>query len=61
VGERRQATPEEINSFLDRLKMVKQTKGYQMLWANMKTVRDIRFDSFEPVLTGEMTQGLWRT
>lgn len=61
VGERRQATPEEINSFLDRLKMVKETKGYKMLWENMKTVRDIKFDSFEPVLTGEMTRDLWKT
>jgi len=61
VGKRRQATHQEINSFLDRLKMVKETKGYKMLWENMKTVRDIRFDSFEPVLTGEMTSGLWRT
>ena len=42
-----------------KLKVVKETKGYKLLWENMKTVRDIQFDSFEPVLTGEMTRDLW--
>jgi hypothetical protein len=59
VGDRRPATQEEINAFLDKLKMVKETKGYKLLWEKMKTVRDIQFDSFEPVLTGEMTRDLW--
>ena len=29
------------------------------MWKNMRMVRDIHFDSFEPVLMGEMTKGLW--
>jgi len=35
-------------------------KGYELLWGNMRFVRDIYFDSFEPVNMGEMTQDLWK-
>jgi len=30
------------------------------MWKNMRMVRDVHFDSFEPVWLGEMTQGLWK-
>jgi len=37
---------------------VKWTRGYKLLWKNLKTVREIRFDSYELVQTGKMTANL---
>ena len=34
------------------------TKGYNMMWSRMHSVRDVEFDSFEPMSTGKMTSGL---
>ncbi len=59
VGDRRQATAIEMELFHRKLKPFRRLKGYQMLWQNMKTVRDISFDGFKPVQCGAMTQGLW--
>jgi uncharacterized protein len=59
VGAKREGTEEEIAKWQDHVKMAQGTKGHELMWKNMRTVRDIRFDSFEPVLCGEMTQGMW--
>jgi uncharacterized protein len=59
VGKLRQATPEEIALWQEKIAIAKGTKGYQLLWEKFGQVRDITFDSFEPVNAGEMTQGLW--
>jgi uncharacterized protein len=60
AGELRKATPDEIAVWQQRIAVAKGTKGYTLLWEKMANVRDISFDSFEPVYTGEMTEGLWR-
>lgn len=60
AGEKREGTVEEIAMWQDHVKAAKGTKGYDLLWKNMRMVRDIYFDSFEPVLAGEMTQELWK-
>jgi uncharacterized protein len=60
VGKKREATEEEIAKWQNHVKIARGTKGYDLIWKNMRTVRDIQFDSFEPVLFGEMTQDLWK-
>jgi hypothetical protein len=60
AGKKRQATEAEIAMWQDHIKIARGTKGHDILWKNMRMVRDIQFDSFEPVLMGEMTQDLWK-
>ncbi len=60
AGELREATAEEIEAWHKKVALSRGTKGYKLLWEKMARVRDIKFDSFEPVLTGEMTGGLWK-
>jgi uncharacterized protein len=55
VGEKRKATEKEQQTWLKQVKFAKGTKGYNLLWKDMSYVRDIHFDSFRPVLAGEMT------
>ena len=59
VGEKRKATEAEIAAWQKRVRFAKGFKGYNLLWKNMNWVRDIQFDSFEPVQVGKMTAGLW--
>ena len=56
---KREASAEEIAMWQNHVRMAQGTKGYDILWKNMRTVRDIYFDSYEPVRCGEMTQNLW--
>jgi hypothetical protein len=60
VGERRIGSEEEIAVFKKRVKRLRKRKGYKILWENMKYLREIHFDSFEPVTLGSMTQHLWK-
>lgn len=60
AGELREATADEIAAWQKRIAIAKSTKGYKLLWGKFARVRDIKFDSFEPVYTGEMTGGLWQ-
>jgi predicted pyridoxine 5'-phosphate oxidase superfamily flavin-nucleotide-binding protein len=59
AGELRKATADEVASWQEKIAIAKGTKGYKLLWENFGQVRDITFDSFEPVLLGEMTGDLW--
>ncbi len=59
VGELRDATEDEKESWLKRVSLAKGLKGYRIMWERMARVRDIRFESFEPVDLGKMTGGLW--
>jgi hypothetical protein len=59
VGELRNATADEVVLWQDKIAIAKGTKGYKLLWEKFAQVRDITFDSFEPVHVGEMTSGLW--
>jgi hypothetical protein len=60
VGERRIGSEEEIASFLDRVKRLRKRKVHEILFKNMKYLREIKFDSFEPINLGPMTQHLWK-
>ena len=59
VSERRKATDEEKAMWLKRVRPFRWFKGYKILWSNMNHIREITFDSFEPVRAGAMTRGLW--
>lgn len=58
VGDRRPATQPEIDAWRQRIKKARKTKGYKLLWENLSHVRDIEFDSFEPITAGIMTRHL---
>lgn len=60
AGNRREATKKEIMLWQKRVKSVSFTKGYDMMWANMKMVREIKFNRAEPVHMGKITLHAWR-
>jgi len=57
VGAVREATKKEIRLWQHRVKRVRLTKGHAIMWARMRTVRDIEFSRVEPVHIGGMTSG----
>jgi uncharacterized protein len=59
AGEAREGTREEIEMWQKKVSFARALKGYKIMWENMHVVRDITFDSFEPVGLREMTDGLW--
>jgi uncharacterized protein len=52
AGEKRPAADKEIALFRKRVSAYRLLKGHDILWANLRYVRDITFDSFEPVHMG---------
>lgn len=52
AGHKRPATNEEIALFLDRVSPYRMLKGHDLLWGSLTQVRDITFDSFDPVRIG---------
>lgn len=58
AGERREATPEEGARWRKRVRIFRGLKGHDLLWKNLKYVREIHFDSFEPIRLGKMTRGM---
>ena len=58
VGELRDATADEVAAWQEKIAIAKGTKGYKLLWGKFAQVRDITFDSFEPVELGEMTRDI---
>lgn len=58
VKELREATPDELAAWHSRVAFARLTKGYEIMWSRMHSVRDVQFDSFEPMVSGKMTSGL---
>ncbi len=58
AGKRREATPEESARWMKRVRPFRGLKGHDLLWKNLKHVREIHFDSCEPIRMGKMTRGL---
>ncbi len=58
VGKSRKAAPGEVERWQKRAKQFKWFKGYDLIWKDIRTVRDIHFTGFEPVHCGQMTQHL---
>lgn len=59
VSERRKATSEEKKLFRNRVKRYRMFKGYNLLWSKLTYVREIQFDSYEPVRIGSLTRHIW--
>ncbi|HVN96442.1 MAG TPA: pyridoxamine 5'-phosphate oxidase family protein [Syntrophorhabdaceae bacterium] len=59
AGARRMATQEEVKQWQERVKRFRRFKGYKLLWKDMRYVREVIFDGFEPVHLGLMGEGLW--
>jgi hypothetical protein len=60
AGQRRPATDGEKAAYLARVKPLRKTKGYALIWSDLNHVRDIKLERFEPVVYPKMTDGLWR-
>ena len=60
AGPRRTPTAEEDLRWKNRIKPFRRLKGYNLLWGQPQNfVRDVTFDSFEPLRVGVMGEGLW--
>jgi len=56
AGKLREATKREIKIWHKRVKPVRFTKGHEIMWKHMKTVREIQFSKIEPIHIGSMTE-----
>lgn len=59
VGAARAATDEELRLWRRRVRKLKSTRGYRMMWANMRTVRDVQFTRADRIDMGSMTRECW--
>jgi uncharacterized protein len=55
----REAKNDEIEVWQKRIIFARGLKGYELMWSHLRRVRDLHFDTFEPVDAGDMTSGLW--
>lgn len=60
AGARRPATEAEKDAYRARVKSLRATRGYELIWRDLSHVRDITLERFEPVVYPRMTDGLWR-
>lgn len=49
VGERRDATPEELARFHRRVHPLRFLRGHGLIWGQLQAVREVTFHAFEPV------------
>jgi uncharacterized protein len=59
AGAPRAATADELAQWQRRVGKLRRTRGYQMLWANMRTVRDVYFTRADSIQMGAMTRDCW--
>ena len=58
AGKKRLGSDQEIQNWLRIVKPFRYFRGYNLLWRNMKYVRDIYFDGVKPLYAGQMSAGL---
>ena len=56
-GPRRHATPDEAAHFQRRVRPLRWTRGYDLLWKDARFVQELAFDSLVPVRFGAMRNG----
>lgn len=61
AGARRRATDREMKQWLARIRPFRGLKGYNLLWKDMRYVREVTFETFEPLRLGAMGRGLWKS
>jgi hypothetical protein len=59
AGPRRPATEEEQERWQRKVRRLRFTKGHALLWSRMTHARDLRFDAYDPIRLGAMTEGLF--
>ena len=55
AGQKRESTPKEQMAFAKKTNGLKGFKGYDILWKDMRHVRDITFTDYYQITTGKMT------
>jgi hypothetical protein len=55
AGQRRASTPEERARWRRKVRLVKWTRGNELLWGNLDVVRELHFHTVQPVEMGRMT------
>jgi len=55
LGPPRPAKPEEIARFHDRMGLFRRTRGFRMLWQDLRVARDVSIEAVLPVQIGAMT------
>jgi hypothetical protein len=58
LGDKRMATPKEIERLNRRMKFTNSLKGNTYLWKKMNHVREVKFKSAEKINLGKMTNNL---
>jgi len=58
AGKKRRGSDQEIQNWLHVVRPFRFFKGYDLLWRDMKYVRDIYFDKVIPLSAGQMSAGL---
>jgi len=56
-GPRRHATPQEVAHFQRRVRPLRWTRAYDLLWKDVRFVQELAFDSIVPVRFGAMRNG----
>ena len=59
VGRMREATSEEIEKIVKRVKPSQWMKGARLLWSDFTHVRDIEFTHYKPITYPVMMDGMW--
>ena len=59
AGASRPATVDEIRAWQRRVGRLRFTRGHRLMWANMRTVRDVYLTRAEGIHLGEMTRECW--
>jgi uncharacterized pyridoxamine 5'-phosphate oxidase family protein len=60
VSDPRPATEEELSEYKKSIEVTKRLKGHKLLWQDLRTVRDIQFESFSPATYPVMCEELWQ-
>jgi hypothetical protein len=60
VGPSRAATEDELQLWRRRVGKLRFTRGHDLMWAPMRTVRDVYFTRVDGVRLGAMTRECWR-
>lgn len=59
VGERREASLEEIERLKQSISTTSRLRGHNLLWGNLTKVRDMQFTLFSPAEYPVMCEELW--
>lgn len=59
AGERREATPAELERFLHRVRIYRFFRGYRLVWGKLRMVREVSFEAYEPVRVPPLGPGSW--